>query len=118
MIQGIGVDIVELSRIKGMLERQPRMIERVLTNSEREAAEALRSEIRRIEYIAGRFAAKEAFAKAIGTGLGKLSFQDIEIINNSSGAPVLNSNVLTGQKCFISISHSEQYAIAQVIIEA
>ncbi|UOQ84275.1 holo-ACP synthase [Gracilibacillus salinarum] len=118
MIQGTGIDIVELFRIKEMMERQPRMIKRVLTDKEREVAEAMRSEKRRIEYIAGRFAAKEAFAKAMGTGLGKLSFQDIEITTDSSGAPILNSIVLTGQKCFISISHSEQYAIAQVIIEA
>ncbi|MGN8647746.1 holo-ACP synthase [Gracilibacillus sp. HCP3S3_G5_1] len=118
MIKGIGIDIIELHRIKEIIKRQPKMLDRILTNKEKEILENLQSEKRKIEFIAGRFAAKEAFSKAKGTGIGKLSFLDIEITNHNNGAPILKSKVLTAETCFVSISHSENYAIAQVIIES
>ncbi|MDX8046313.1 holo-ACP synthase [Gracilibacillus sp. S3-1-1] len=118
MIKGIGVDIIELRRIRKIMERQPKIINRILTVKEKELLDALSSDKRRIEFIAGRFAAKEAFSKARGTGIGKLRFRDIEITNHHSGAPILHSNVLTTEICFVSISHSEEYAVAQVIIES
>ena len=70
MIKGIGIDITELGRIKKILERQPRFPERILTENEIERFEKLKGQ-RKIEYFAGRFAAKEAFSKANGTGIGK-----------------------------------------------
>ncbi|SFM29865.1 holo-[acyl-carrier-protein] synthase [Gracilibacillus orientalis] len=118
MIKGIGIDIIELRRIKEMVERQPKLLERILTKSEKELLENLQSNKRKIEFVAGRFAAKEAFSKARGTGMGQLSFLDIEITNHKNGAPVLKSKVLTAETCFISISHSEDYAVSQVIIES
>ncbi|GAE93551.1 holo-[acyl-carrier protein] synthase [Gracilibacillus boraciitolerans JCM 21714] len=118
MIQGIGIDIVELNRIRMILERHPKFIDRILTKTEKSTYFKLATKKRKIEYLAGRFAAKEAFSKAWGTGIGKLRFADIEITNNQTGAPILKTNVLNNEKCFISISHSEQYAIAQVIIES
>ncbi|QGH33115.1 holo-ACP synthase [Gracilibacillus salitolerans] len=118
MIKGIGIDIIELRRIKNILERQPKMLDRILTKTEKEIWENLQSDKRKIEFVAGRFAAKEAFSKARGTGIGQLSFLDIEIINHKNGAPILNSKVLTAETCFVSISHSEDYAVAQVIIES
>ncbi|GGA92700.1 holo-ACP synthase [Ornithinibacillus halotolerans] len=116
MIKGIGIDIVELERIKQSMENR-RFIERILTLNEREKFDLLQSERRRMEYVAGRFAAKEAFSKAMGTGIGKLSFQDIEVMNDDNGAPTINLTFAEDMNIFVSISHSKEYAVAQVIIE-
>lgn len=117
MIIGTGIDIVELDRIEKVIKRHPRFIERILTMNEQDAWKKLRSEQRKIEMLAGRFAAKEAFAKAYGTGIGRIGFQDIEVTSQPSGAPKLTCAHATDLKVFVSISHSEQYAVAQVIIE-
>lgn len=115
MIKGIGMDIVELERIKQTYERNPKFKNRILTETERIKFESL-SEKRKIEYLAGRFAAKEAFSKAYGTGIGKdLSFLDIEIVTDDRGKPHIVKPMLTG--VHLTITHSDQYALAQVIIE-
>lgn len=115
MIKGIGIDITELGRIKKILERQPRFPDRILTENEIERFEQLKGQ-RKIEYFAGRFAAKEAFSKANGTGIGnKLSFLDIEITVDEAGKPCIIAPFSKG--VHVSISHSKEYAIAQVVIE-
>lgn len=115
MIEGIGIDIVELDRIKKLLERQSRIVDRILTESEKDEFVTL-SEKRKIEYLAGRFAAKEAFSKAWGTGIGeRLSFLDIEIRKDRNGKPFVVKPIAVG--VHLSISHSEQYAVAQIVIE-
>ncbi len=114
MIKGIGIDIIELSRVQEMIERHPKFAERILAEREKERFHDL-SGRRQVEYLAGRFAAKEAFSKANGTGIGKeLSFQDIEIENDKSGKPFFLKPEV---KAHLSISHSREYAVAQVIIE-
>ncbi|WP_042357645.1 holo-ACP synthase [Bacillus rubiinfantis] len=114
MIKGIGIDIIELSRVRSLVGRQPKFIERVLTEVERQRYYQL-SLARGIEFLAGRFAVKEAFAKAAGSGIGKqLSFLDIEIANDRLGKPFIAKPEV---RAHISISHSREYAIAQVIIE-
>ena len=114
MIKGIGVDIIELSRIEDILTRQKKFVDRVLTSNERLKFADL-SARRKVEFLAGRFAAKEAYSKANGTGIGEeLSFLDIEIENDSSGKPFIAKPVA---KAHLSISHSRDYAIAQVILE-
>lgn len=117
MIKGIGIDIIELDRIKKSIDKKSRLVNRVLTPDERIIYEDLKSQSRRIEFLAGRFAAKEAFAKATGTGIGKLGFQDIHVISNENGAPSIVVDGYHTQHIFISISHSKDYAVAQVIIE-
>lgn len=115
MIAGIGLDIVELSRIAALLEKQTRFPERVLTQYEKDVFIGLNNR-RKIEYLAGRFAAKEAFAKANGTGIGKeLSFLDIEIQTDEKGKPFVVKPFVYG--VHLSITHSRDYAAAQVIIE-
>lgn len=115
MIKGIGIDITELNRIEALIHRKPAFINRILTQKERESFLRL-SDKRRIEFLAGRFAAKEAFSKAMGTGIGgKLSFLDIEIEKESSGKPIIVKPINTG--VHLSITHSKEYAFAQVIIE-
>ena len=115
MIKGIGIDITELERIKKILERQPRFPERILTQHETKRYEQLKGQ-RKIEYFAGRFAAKEAFSKANGTGIGKeLSFLDIETTVDEAGKPCIIAPFSKG--VHLSISHSKEYAVAQVVIE-
>ncbi|MBM7571084.1 holo-ACP synthase [Aquibacillus albus] len=117
MIKGIGIDIVELKRIEKSLEKNSRLAERILTQKERECLQGFTNQRRRMEFIAGRFAAKEAFAKAAGTGIGALGFQEIEILPNQKGAPEIVIRNYPSNKLFVSISHSEAYAVAQVVIE-
>ncbi|TDQ36732.1 holo-ACP synthase [Aureibacillus halotolerans] len=116
MIQGIGLDIVSIQRIEDVMSRQSGFIDRVLTD--REKAEYMQLQGRRkSEYVAGRFAAKEAFSKAIGTGIGRdCGFLDVEILRSERGAPVLYTTK-TPHAVHVSISHSESSAVAQVILE-
>ncbi len=115
MITGIGIDIVELKRIGKIIARQPRFSERILTPFEKERYEMLEGK-RKVEYLAGRFAAKEAFSKAIGSGIGKnLSFHDIEVVSDEKGKPIIQKPFSEG--VHLSISHSEEYAVAQIVIE-
>lgn len=114
MIKGIGIDIIELARVKEILTKQKRFIDRILTEREKEVFRGL-SDSRKIEFLGGRFAAKEAFSKANGTGIGKeLSFLDIEIDADEWGKPFIR---FPEGKSHLSISHSKEYAIAQVIME-
>jgi holo-[acyl-carrier protein] synthase len=115
VITGIGIDITELSRIRDLLVRNPKLANRILTENEKETYAVLTGR-RQAEFLAGRFAAKEAFAKANGTGIGKnLSFQDIEIATDASGKPFI---VRPAVRAHLSISHSREYAVAEVVIEA
>lgn len=115
MIKGIGLDVTEIDRISSAHARSLKFKDRILTGIELEKFEQLK-ETRQIEYLAGRFAAKEAFSKALGTGIGKdCSFQDIEIRSNEAGKPVLyfKGNEVKG---YVSITHTKQFAAAQVIL--
>jgi holo-[acyl-carrier protein] synthase len=115
MIAGIGIDIIEIERIRNVIERQKKFIDRILTPAEKDTFETL-SDKRKVEFLAGRFAAKEAFSKAFGTGIGEtLSFLDIEIRINEKGKPYIARPFSEG--VHLSISHSERYAVAQVVIE-
>lgn len=116
MIKGIGLDIIELERIKKSIEKNDKIIERILTPRERKAYNEFTNKRRKVEYLAGRFAAKEAFAKAVGTGIGSLSFQHINVLSNDLGAPTLEVTGYDSNKLFLSITHSRTVAAAQVII--
>ena len=104
---GIGVDIVNLNRIK---IDHDHFVRRVLTDKEYEIFLSLNTDGRKREYLGGRFAAKEAYMKACGCGLGDISFHSIEILNHENGSPYLND-----PNAQVSISHEEDYAIAFVI---
>src|SRR5699024_6886569 len=111
-----GIDLIELDRMENVIKKRKRFLDRILTTNEKAIYDQLHKKSRQLEFIAGRFAAKEAFAKAAGTGIGKLSFQHIEILPTKNGAPIISVRGFTNKKIFLSISHSKQYAIAQVII--
>lgn len=126
MIVGIGVDIIEIERIATLIKRQRNAISRFLTLQEQELLEG-KADARRGEFVAGRFAAKEAAAKALGTGIGGgVSFQDLEIFPTERGKPQMNirPEVLSTLgldpsriRVHLSISHSQTHAIAQVVVE-
>ncbi|WP_050182189.1 holo-ACP synthase [Domibacillus robiginosus] len=116
MIKGIGMDIVEIDRIKRLIDRQPKFLERVLTPGEMDSFHE-KNGTRRWEYAAGRFAVKEAFSKAAGTGIGReLSFQDIEVGSDERGKPILIRPYSEG--VHVTITHTQHYAAAVVIIES
>lgn len=122
-IIGLGTDIVEISRVKAVLEKfSGRFHERVYTEMELMLGE---SKSGHIAYYAGRWAAKEAAAKALGCGIGEnCAFTDIEILNDDHGRPVLTfsgaaakyAQSLQVSEVKLSISHENHYAVATVII--
>lgn len=117
MIIGIGLDIIELDRIANLDYKSAKFRNRILTENELTIYNQL-SVSRRIEFLAGRFASKEAFAKARGTGIGATcNFTDIEITPDTLGKPILyfKDSLVNG---FVSITHTKTVAAAQVILQA
>lgn len=128
MIIGIGSDIIKISRIEALLvSYKQRFLHRIFTTAELELFKNIENSKRLLGYVAKRFAAKEAFSKAFGTGIGKeVSFQDIEIFSEISGKPYFNfskklSDLLKknyGQtQVHLSMTDEEEYAQAFVVIE-
>ena len=115
MIVGHGIDIEELASIQNAVKKREGFAQRVLTDKELKRFVSLKGR-RQIEYLAGRWSAKEAFSKAMGTGIGKLGFQDLEILNNERGAPYFSKSPFSG-KVWLSISHTDQFVTASVILE-
>ena len=117
-----GIDLVDCPRIEAMIERHgKRFIQRVFTVAEQAYAEANKNGI---EKLAGRFAAKEAVLKLMGTGWrGKIAWTDVEVINNSSGQPevTLSGEVekiagkLGIKHISVSITHTANFAIASAV---
>lgn len=115
MIYGIGVDLVEIDRIKKVLEHQARFPERILSSNELEKYHSFKLERRKVEFLAGRFACKEAMSKALGSGLGQqVAFKDIHCDNDENGKPYIH---FKDYKVHVSITHTDHYAMSQVIIE-
>ena len=110
MIKGIGIDATELERVAKIIERRPHFVERILTPAE-QTLFASHSPHRQVEFLAGRYACKEAFSKA-----WKVSFQDLEILRDDNGAPAFTKSPHQG-KVFVSLTHTEELAIAQVLLE-
>lgn len=124
MIVSIGIDIVEVYRIRETISRTPRFVERVYTTKEREYCEAKGAAA--AQSFAARFAAKEAFLKALKTGWrGKITWHDIEILSGTDGVPSLKiageaqtiMENLGANRIHLSLSHTTEHAIAQVILE-
>lgn len=116
MIKGIGIDAVELERIATIIEEKPTFAKRILTPEEYRCFLSLTPH-RQVEFLGGRFACKEAFSKAWGTGIGLVSFQDIEILSNEFGAPVVTKSPHKAGIVHVSITHTKTTAYAQIIIE-
>lgn len=123
MALAIGTDIVEIARMSDAASRQGlKFVQRILCANE---FEQYQSKSNSSAFLAKRFAAKEAIAKALGTGIGNgVSFQDIEITNNAKGAPQVK---LTGgaakvlaemgaTKVLLSLSDEKEYALAYAVL--
>lgn len=112
MIDGIGIDVVDIERFKLSLDRTPGLLEKLFTDNER--AKPLQS-------LAARFAAKEALAKALNAGKG-LSWHEAEIINLESGKPAFLfrgeiAEIVDGAVVHVSLSHDAGISSAMVIVE-
>lgn len=124
MIYGIGTDIVEVDRIAAKIEKGRGFRDLVFTPHEIAYCEAQAAPF---QHYAARFAAKEAFLKAMGTGWGhgKINFNEIQISNNKTGKPLLELtgnatsryNELQIKQILVSLSHVKATAIAMVVIE-
>jgi len=124
VIISIGIDIIEVARVREVLARTPRFAERVFTSAERAYCDS-RGAVA-AQHYAARFAAKEAALKAFQTGWrGGISWQDVEIASRESGAPYL---VFHGKvrelfersgatAAHFSLSHTAEHAIAEVVLE-
>ncbi|MCX8015679.1 MAG: holo-ACP synthase [candidate division WOR-3 bacterium] len=120
-IWGIGIDLVEVDRIQKTIERfGERFKNRIFTKEEQKFCESQKN--KHLSYAA-RFAAKEAFSKALGTGLrGKIGWREIVVIDNERTRPQLTvlgkaKELLNNRKTYLSLTHTDNYASAIVIIE-
>jgi holo-[acyl-carrier protein] synthase len=116
MIAGLGIDIVDIRRIKRAVDRfGSKFTERLFTEEELlYSAKKRRPEV----HLAARFAAKEAFFKALGIKSGIRRFKDVSVSNDPNGAPKLKVNGLDDSKrIHLSISHDGDYSVAEVIVE-
>ena len=126
MIIGIGVDIIEIERVRRAIQNNKKFLSKLFTERE---IDYFISRNMNSEVIAGNFAAKEAVSKALGTGIRGFSFKDIEILRNELGKPevILHSganligNKLVGNnnslRIHLSISHNNSNAIAYSVLE-
>ncbi len=125
MIIGMGVDIAEVNRIQVAIERHGEpFLRRIYTTKEREYCEAFRN---KYERYAGRFAAKEAAMKALGTGWRRgVRWVDFEVVREKSGRPTIQldgearkiADELGVKRIALSITHTAEQALAQVILES
>lgn len=109
----VGIDIVEFEEIKERLS--DRFIQRLLSEKELERYYKMKSTDARIAYLAGRFAAKEAYTKVYKNFDHSLNFTDVEILNDENGAPYIISKYRPEDRVEVSISHSRSYAVAVCI---
>ncbi len=122
MIAGIGIDIIGIARIKKLLDRKG-FIEKVFSAAERKACERFMNPV---VSLAGRFAAKEAVMKALGTGWAKgIAWTDISITNDETGKPIVTlegeakrkAEAIGTARILVSISHTDEFAVAQAVAE-
>jgi|UniRef100_UPI00404913F1 holo-[acyl-carrier protein] synthase len=112
MIDGIGIDVVDIERFSQSLERTPSLREKLFTPAE---------QAKPIHSLAARFAAKEALAKALNAGHG-LSWHEAEVINHESGKPDFLfrgeiAELVDGARVHLSLSHDAGIASAMVVVE-
>jgi len=125
LIVGCGIDLVKVERIEKIIKRWGNSFtSRIFTSLEGEYCE--KKKINKFQSYAGRFAAKEALLKSLGLGLKGANWKEIEVGNDKLGQPIIDisgklKNIASAKgvsKYFVSISHTREYAIAQVILES
>jgi holo-[acyl-carrier protein] synthase len=120
MLKGVGSDIIEIARIRSnILKYGDRFLNKILTPQERDYCLNFKDPA---PSVAGRFSAKEAIAKALGTGFGDfLEFQDIEVLNEATGRPYVLLSEKANQffknpRFLLTISHCKSHAIAFAVV--
>jgi holo-[acyl-carrier protein] synthase len=111
VIKGIGTDIVKVSRVND------KFASRILSEDELALFSTFSALSRRQEFLAGRFAAKEALTKALTSTSHFFAFTEMVILNDDNGRPYLAKPVLTDYKVWISLSHEREFAIAFCVVE-
>ena len=119
--RSLGIDLIEIKRIRNILKKHPNFLEKVFGNLE---YQEMQSRNFKVNSIAGNFCAKEAFFKAIGTGLFRFYLKDVEILRNNLGAPyinlskkIINKFKLENVSFSLSITHTREYACAVVLCD-
>ena len=112
MIDGIGIDVVDIERFKASLDRTPGLLEKIFTRNEREKS---------VASLAARFAAKEALVKALSAEKG-LAWHEAEVINLDNGKPAFLfrgalAELIDGADVHLSLSHDAGIASAMVVVE-
>lgn len=115
MSKHIGIDIVEFEEIKERLS--DRFVDRILSDQELVKYHQIKNTERKISFLAGRFAAKEAYTKVYKRFEEPLNFKDVVILNDEFGAPYIISKYRPEDYVSVSISHSRNYAVAICIKE-
>lgn len=115
MSKAVGIDIVEMEEIKERMS--DRFVHRILSEQELERYYRIKNTDRRIQFLMGRFAAKEAYTKVYKQFNESLNFTDVSILNDDSGAPYIVSSYHPEDTLHVSISHSRHYAVAIVFKE-
>ncbi len=124
MVVGIGVDIVEVERIERALTNGSSMVKRVFTDREIQYCSEHKN---KFQHFAGRFAAKEAALKALGTGWSSgIRWKDVEVTRGEMGRPVLELHGKAKEiyeesgasRPMVTITHAEQYAVAMVVLDS
>lgn len=120
MIRGVGIDAVEVPRFRAVIERRPRILDRLFSPAEIAYARRFRDPAAR---LAARFAAKEAAMKAMGVGLGAFALRDVEVVKGERGAPALS--LRAGAEALalrrgvdawhLTLTHTDSIAIATAI---
>lgn len=125
MIFGIGTDIVNIKRIANLYTKNSTLFLKKILHEEELTIFSSIPPAKQASYLAKRFAAKEAFAKALGTGIGpnNLSFRDIIILNDAMGKPTLSlssqhQEKLLNKQAHISLADEKEYAVAFVVISS
>jgi holo-[acyl-carrier protein] synthase len=116
MIVSVGVDLVELKRVKEVFDE--RFIKRILSDSEHAFYKTITDPLRRLTFLGGRFAAKEALFKVFPTSHGTANYRDFSVINDDTGKPFVETmHLLEGYRIHLSISHTDAHAMAFVVLE-
>lgn len=116
MIKGTGIDIVEIDRIKAAVKQYGnKFLTRIFTDDEIKYCTSFNK--LKFPELSVRFAAKEAYSKAIGTGMIGIRWREIEISNDKKGKPFIKIKGKIMPNVHVTLSHSKNYAIASVVIE-
>jgi holo-[acyl-carrier protein] synthase len=114
-MKNIGIDIVRNERFKVMLDDEKKY-SRILSLKEREIYKSFTSEKRKLEYLASRFAAKEALIKALNKTNINFDYTDVSVLNEENGAPYIEFGFKTDIYVLISLSHTDDDSIAFVVL--